>query len=246
MRNKEEPMKRVLHTVSDLRVRENENGKSESRTITGYAILFNTPSARLYSDGNEEAYEVIARGAVTKKLLDNCDIKMTMFHDRHLILARSKNGKGTLTYKVDDKGVYFEFDAPKTVDGDKALELVRRGDIAGCSFMFTTHYYDSGFVSRSVKTVKGKTIVTYTVKVITGIYDFTLAADPAYPDTNCNARAQEKEMTDKARVKKAIEEMRKVANTPIMGYPIVISSRDKRKIVATQVTEMRKAAKSGL
>ncbi|MBO5246147.1 MAG: hypothetical protein J6B28_02680, partial [Eubacterium sp.] len=42
----------------------------------------------------------------------------------HLILARSKNGKGTLTYSVDDKGVYFEFEAPKTVDGDKALELV--------------------------------------------------------------------------------------------------------------------------
>lgn len=244
MKNKEEPMKRVLHTVSDLRVRENENGKSESRTITGYAILFNTPSARLYSDGNEEAYEVIARGAVTKKLLDNCDIKMTMFHDRHLILARSKNGKGTLTYKVDDKGVYFEFDAPKTVDGDKALELVRRGDIAGCSFMFTTHYYDSGFVSRSVKTVKGKTIVTYTVKVITGIYDFTLAADPAYPDTNCNARAQE--MANEARVMKVVEEMREVANTPIMGKPIEIKCRDKHKIVAAQVTEMRKVAKCGL
>lgn len=244
MKNKEEPMKRVLHTVSDLRVRESENGKSESRTITGYAILFNTPSARLYSDGNEEAYEVIARGAVTKKLLDNCDIKMTMFHDRHLILARSKNGKGTLTYNVDEKGVYFEFDAPKTVDGDKALELVRRGDIAGCSFMFTTHYYDNGFVSRSVKTVKGKTIVTYTVKVITGIYDFTLAADPAYPETNCNARAQE--MANEARVMKAVEEMREAANTPIMGKPIEIKSRDKRKSIAAQVTEMRRAAKCGL
>ena len=99
-KNKNEVIKRLLHTVTDLRVREAKEGEAESRTITGYAILFNTPSARLYSDGNEEAYEVIARGAVTKKLLDNCDIKMTMFHDRHLILARSKNGKGTQLYKV--------------------------------------------------------------------------------------------------------------------------------------------------
>lgn len=152
---------------------------------------------------------------------------MTMFHDRHLILARSKNGKGTLTYNVDDKGVYFEFEAPKTVDGDKALELVRRGDIAGCSFMFTTHYYDNAFVSRSVKIVKGKTIVTYTVKVITGIYDFTLAADPAYPDTNCNARAQE--AANEARVMRAVEEMRQAANTPIMDKPIEIKRRNRRQ-----------------
>ena len=244
MKSKKEPMKRVLHTVTDLRVREAKEGEAESRTITGYAILFNTPSAPLWDYDDEEAREIIAPGAVTKELLDGCDIKFTMFHDRHLILARSKNGKGTLTYKVDDKGVYFEFDAPNTVDGDKALELVRRGDITGCSFMFTTHYYDSGFVSRSVKTVKGKTIVTYTVKVITGIYDFTLAADPAYPDTNCNARAQE--MANEARVMKVVEEMREAANTPIMGKPIEIKCRDKHKIVAAQVTEMRKAAKCGL
>ena len=34
-------------------------------------------------------------------------------------------------------------------------------------------------------------MITYTVNVITGIYDFTLAADPAYPDTNCEAEARE-------------------------------------------------------
>ena len=153
--------------------------------------MFNVPSAPLYSYDDEEAREVIAPGAVTKELLDGCDIKMTMFHNRQLILARSKNGAGTLSYGVDDKGVYFEFEAPKTADGDKALELVRRGDIAGCSFMFTTHYYDSTYVARDVKREDGKTIVTYTVNVITGIYDFTLAADPAYPDTTCEAEARE-------------------------------------------------------
>ena len=190
-KNKDTVISRMLHTVTDLRVRETAVGEVESRTITGYAILFDTPSAPLYSYDDEEAYEVIARGAVTKELLDGCDIKMTMFHNLQLILARSKNGKGTLSYGVDDKGVYFEFEAPKTADGDKALELVRRGDIAGCSFMFTTHYYDSAYVARDVKRVDGKTVITYTVNVITGIYDFTLAADPAYPDTNCEAEARE-------------------------------------------------------
>ncbi len=234
----------MLHTVTDLRVREANEGEAESRIITGYAILFNTPSAKLYSDGDEEAYEVIARGAVTKKLLDSCDIKMTMFHDRQLILARSKNGTGTLTYKVDNKGVYFEFDAPNTTDGDKALELVRRGDISGCSFMFTTHYYDNGFVTRSVKKTNGKTIVTYTVKVITGIYDFTLAADPAYPDTTCEA--ERRDLVKESRVKKIVEEMREAANTPILGKAIENKSQDRRKSAAAQVAEMRKIAKCGM
>ena len=190
-KNKDAVISRMLHTVTDLQVREAAEGEAASRTITGYAILFNVPSAPLYSYDDEEAREVIAPGAVTKELLDGCDIKMTMFHNRQLILARSKNGAGTLSYGVDDKGVYFEFEAPKTADGDKALELVKRGDIAGCSFMFTTHYYDSAYVARDVKREDGKTIVTYTVNVITGIYDFTLAADPAYPDTTCEAEARE-------------------------------------------------------
>lgn len=181
----------MLHTATDLRVREASEGEAESRTITGYAILFDVPSAPLYDYDDEEAREVIAPGAVTKELLDGCDIKFTMFHDRQLMLARSKNGVGTLSYSVDDKGVYFEFDAPNTTDGDKALELVRRGDISGCSFAFTTHYYDSAYVARDVQRVDGKTIITYTVNVITGIYDFTLAADPVYPDTSCETEARE-------------------------------------------------------
>ena len=87
----------MLHTVTDLQVREAAEGEAASRTITGYAILFNVPSAPLYSYDDEEAREVIAPGAVTKELLDGCDIKMTMFHNRQLILARSKNGAGTLS-----------------------------------------------------------------------------------------------------------------------------------------------------
>ena len=219
-KNKDKIITRLLHTVTDLRVREVNEGEVESRIITGYAILFNAPSAPLYAYDDEEAREVIAPGAVTKELLDGCDIKMTMFHDRQLILARSKNGAGTLTYRVDDKGVYFEFAAPNTVDGDKALELVRRGDISGCSFMFTTHYYDSAYVSRDVQRVDGKTIITYTVNVITGVYDFTLAADPAYPDTTCEAERRElvKELREpekpkvETKVCEQVREMRRAAS----------------------------------
>ena len=223
VKNKDTVVNRILHTVTDLRVREAQEGEAASRTITGYAILFGVPSEPLYAYDDEEAREVIAPGAVTKELLDGCDIKMTMFHDRQLILARSKNGAGTLTYGVDDKGVYFEFEAPNTVDGDKALELVRRGDISGCSFAFSTHYYDSAYVQRTVQRVDGKTIITYPVNVITGIYDFTLAADPAYPDTNCEAEVRE-----------LIRELREPEQPD--------GKEEREKKAREQVREMRRAA----
>ena len=187
MKEKYTEVRRALLTLSDMRVRETGQGRKPGRTITGYAILFNNLSEPLYSDDDEECREMILPGAVTKELLDGSDIKMTMFHDPELLLARSRNGEGTLKYRVDKKGVAFEFEAPETDDGDKALELVRRGDICGCSFMFSTHYYDEDYVERSVRRVNGRNLITYRVKVITGIYDFTLAADPAYLDTSTEA-----------------------------------------------------------
>lgn len=217
-KNKETEAKRILRTeCAELQVREAAEGEAPSRTITGYAILFGVPSAPLWSDEDSEAREVIAPDAITKELLDGCDIKFTMFHDRQLILARSKSGNGTLTYTVDEKGVKFEFEAPNTADGDKALELVRRGDISGCSFAFTTRYWDSDFVERTTKVVNGFTQITYTVKAVTGVYDFTLAADPAYPDTSVEAREfiaglrEPETKPDNENLRKQLREMRRAA-----------------------------------
>lgn len=230
MKNKDLIVRRCLCTPTELHVRESAEGEAPSRTITGYAILFNVPSAPLWSEEDSEAREVIAPEAVTKDVLDAQDIKMTMFHDRQLILGRSNKGGGTLSYTVDDKGVAFEFDAPNTVDGDKALELVRRGDISGCSFAFTTHYYDSDFVERQSEVApNGVNKITYRVKAVTGIYDFTLAADPYYPDTSVEAREFAKEL--------------KREQTP---EPDPKQEEEKKAKMREQLREMRHAAKSSL
>ena len=226
-KNKNDLVRREV-VVTELHVREAGEGEAASRTIVGRAILFNTPSAPLWSDDEEEAREIIAPEAITKELLDGCDIKFTMFHDRQLILARSNKGTGTLSYTVDDKGVAFEFEAPNTVDGDKALELVKRGDLAGCSFAFSTHYWDESFVSRTVEVRDGRAYITYTVKAVTGVYDMTLAADPAYPDTSVEAREFARDLreaakpgqpeapkVDKEKVEKQLREMRRAANTKL-------------------------------
>ena len=216
-------------TPTELHIREAAEGEAPSRTIIGYAILFNVPSAPLWSDDDSEAREMIAPEAVTKELLDAQDIKMTMFHDNHALLARSNKGDGTLSYTVDDKGVMFEFNAPNTVDGDKALELVRRGDISGCSFAFTTHYFDRDFVERqSSVAANGVNNITYKVKAITGIYDFTLAANPYYPDTSVEVRELTKEL--------------KCEQTPAA---VITASEEKEKALK-QLRDMRHAAQRNM
>lgn len=228
MDNNKETIRRETLFPAGLQVREAPDG-AESRTIEGYAILFGVPSAPFWSDEDGECHEVIAAEAVTRDLLDASDIKMTMFHDRQLILARSNKGEGTLSYEVDDKGVKFSFEAPRTADGDKALELVRRGDISGCSFMFSTRYYDESCVSHEVEIRDGRVYETYTVRVITGIYDFTLAADPAYPDTSVDVR----ELADSLRRERISEKEAEAESITENNYK-------------EQVAEMRASARMSL
>lgn len=188
MEKKTTEIKREIHTAGSVHVRALGEGEVSGRTIEGYAIRFDTPSAPLWQDEDEELREIIERGAVTQELLDSSDIRFTMFHDRQLLLARSKQGAGTLSYRIDEKGVWFSFEAPHTQDGDKALELVRSGIIDGCSFMFSTHYYDDAFVKRETRIENGRTVITCRVKTITGIHDMTITPDPAYPATEVEAR----------------------------------------------------------
>lgn len=201
---------------ASLHVRENSDPAAEpSRTITGRAIVFGVESEPLWADADSEAREVIAPEAITRELLDGCDIRFTMFHDRQLILARSCHGSGTLRYSVDAEGVTFEFDAPRTADGEKALELVRRGDISGCSFAFATAYGDPSCVERTVRREGGRSLVTYTVRSIDAVHDFTLAADPAYPATEVEARERAATAPAPATDLSELRRLREAADAPV-------------------------------
>lgn len=233
MANKNELVKREIQTPGKLFVRESAPGEAQSRKICGYAIMFNVPSVILDKDEHYEEREVIKPCAVTKALLDSSDIIMTMYHNREIVLARSNKGKGTLSYRIDNKGVFFEFDAPNSPNGDEALELVRRGDITGCSFIFGSYYYNDEYVRREEKKVNGVTQVTCYVLKMTGIYDFTITTKPAYPDTSVEAReAQERKAQKKAR------EIREIRERIGFKYPAT-----KKKSKAEVIRELREKAK---
>lgn len=185
--------KRTIAIVSGLRIREATDG-AESRTIEGYALKFGVRS-HLLCDWWNNYYEVLEPGCVTREMLDKQDIKLTMFHDRQLVLARSNKGNGTLNYEVDKVGVKFWAEMPHTVDGDKALELVSRGDIAGCSFIYSTDEGDSenavSYERLDEKGDDGEDILLRHVKRIDNVYDFTITTDPAYEQTDVSKREVE-------------------------------------------------------
>lgn len=190
--------KRTIAVMADLHIREAAAGE-ESRTIEGYALKFGVRS-RLLCDWWDYYYEQLEPGCVTREMLDRQDIKLTMFHDRQLILARSNKGVGTLSYEVDAVGVRFWAEMPHTVDGDKALELVQRGDIAGCSFCYSTDEGDSenavSYERLKEKTENGEDILLRHVKRIDNVYDFTLATDPAFEQTTVSRREVEEAGVD--------------------------------------------------
>ncbi len=212
--------KRTIAIVSGLRIREATEG-AESRTIEGYALKFGVRS-RLLCDWWNNYYEVLEPGCVTREMLDTQDIKLTMFHDRQLVLARSNKGQGTLSYEVDSVGVKFWAEMPHTVDGDKALELVSRGDIAGCSFIYSTDEDDSenavSYERLKEKGADGEDILLRHVKRIDNVYDFTITTDPAYEQTDVSKREVEAagvkfeptqpKRIDEGRKREAIREMR--------------------------------------
>lgn len=164
------------------RLREVTEGGESKRVIEGYAIVFGVES-RMLVDYWEDYREIIEPGAITEDELAQMDIKMTMWHNREKLLARSNKGVGTLKLSVDDIGVKYEFEAPNTSDGGNAYELVKRGDMSGSSF---TYWSDE---SSSVSYTKDDDdIMIRHVKKINMIYEMTLASDPAYVQTSVTAR----------------------------------------------------------
>lgn len=170
------------YNASGVQYREATN--DSPATIEGYAIVFNSPSCIMGNDGGVPVREIIDSEAVTRDLLDSSDIKMTLYHSNKRLLARSKQGAGTLTYDIDGHGVRFSFPVPDTVDGDTAKELVRSGIIDGCSFAFTVPDVPGAVVVERGKH-EGNDTIFVRVCQISAIYDFTLTPDPAYESTDC-------------------------------------------------------------
>lgn len=180
--------------VSGLHVRETDDGQ-KGRTIEGYAVVFGVRSVNLTPWSSvREVYEIMEPGCITNDLLNRSDVVLTAFHNNQIILGRWREGKGTLSLMLDERGLKISCTLAETRTASELLTSIERGDITGMSFAFTADEEDNengvSYERTDTKTKDGKEVWLRHVKKVTGLYDVTIAGHPAYKQTTLEAREQ--------------------------------------------------------
>jgi len=149
------------------------NAVAESRKIEGYAIVFNSKSELL----NNSFYEIIDPHALDGGVIQRSDCFALLNHDFNKgVLARSKDGAGTLLLSVDNIGLKYSFVAPETDLGNSTIEAIKRGDISASSFVFT--------VEKDKKEIQPDGTIIRTILQIQQLYDISPCYQPAYEATS--------------------------------------------------------------
>ena len=176
-------MTKIYRNTEDCQLRALEN----SRTIEGYAVVFNQRSVFL-PDWNKGRMveEVMMPGCITEELIAKSDVVANIDHDNSRMVARSINGEGSLRLSLDEHGLKFSYEAPLTNDGETVLQGVRRGDFRGCSFAYTCDEDTGVHYERNEKDPRA--LIRY-VDEVNGLYDVSVVIHPAYPQTNVDSRS---------------------------------------------------------
>lgn len=174
-----EPERRTIDLTLERR------GEGDSRTIRGYAAVFDSLSRNLGW----------FREKIDKKAFDDTDmtdVVAVLNHDFNILFARSSSK--TLTLGVDEKGLYYEFDAPKTTAGNDLLEMVSRGDINRSSFQFVA--------SRDMWEQDDEAGEIRTILAVKRLIDVSPVTMAAYPDTTVAKRSHDAFQTEEGEQKK--------------------------------------------
>ena len=136
--------------------------------------------------------EVILPGSLDG-VVQRSDVFALLNHDQNRgILARAKNGQGSLELCVDAKGLKYRFEAPKTALGDELLENLRRGEINESSFCFVVG--EDKWEKKEDGTWKR------TISKIDELFDVSPVYNAAYSQTTAYTRGRDtaQEELDKA------------------------------------------------
>jgi HK97 family phage prohead protease len=152
----------------------------ETRTITGYAVVFDKPS-HVMGRGSWAFQETIARTAFEG--VDMSKVVATFNHNFDNILARADSN--TLNLTIDDFGLKYTFESPNTTAGNDLLENVRNGNIKGSSFMFSVK--EQKWTYKEDENDPDLREVTKVDELI----ELGPVTMPAYPDTSAAKRSHE-------------------------------------------------------
>lgn len=169
-----------MNNNKNIEIRKTQHVTTEGRKICGYAVLFNCQSEDL------GFYEIIEPQAITEETIKQSDVFAKFNHDDDKVLARSKFGNGSLSLELDEKGLYYEFEAPNNIWGDTLLEHIKRGEIDASSFAFTVSQGGDKWEK------DGNGTLYRTISKIDQLYDVSPVFQPAYSNTTCTARNLDK------------------------------------------------------
>lgn len=166
-------MNKIYRNFQEIRA------NSDSRTISGYAVVFDSWSRDLGG-----FTEIIRSSAITQELLNESDVIANINHDDSLMVARWKEGEGTLRLTLDEKGLRFEFEAPDTERGNQLLWDVRNGNLYECSFCFALP--DNDTCQRWFRGEDGS--LKREITQIGWLHDVSVVTVAAYPATSVDNR----------------------------------------------------------
>jgi HK97 family phage prohead protease len=168
MRHRQHTNKFEIRTApEEMRVSQDASG---NRTVSGYAVLWNTPS-------NDLGFiEKVTPGAFKDSLAAN-DVRLLKEHKPEMLLARTSSG--TLTLAEDQKGLKFAATLPNSPLGQDVAESLERRDLQGMSFGF-----------RAIKQAWGKNNgqATRTLHKC-ALSEISIVGNPAYAQTSVDLRS---------------------------------------------------------
>jgi len=171
----EDAMNPYRHTAPvKLEVRESAMG-AEYLTVTGYAAVFDQMSHDLGG-----FREIIQPGAFADVLGASPDVHLVIGHNMDLPLARTRNGTLELGEDIRGLRMWARIDSRLSYAKDLAVQL-KSGLVDQMSFAFTI---PEGGDTWSVDDAGS---VTRTVHRIDGLYDVSVVAAGAYPQTDVQA-----------------------------------------------------------
>lgn len=171
----------------------------EGSIIEGTPIVFNQDTKLQYWTG-----EYIER--IDAHALDNADLKdirLFINHDTNKIaLARTKNGRGTMSFSIDDDGLHIKanLDTENNQEARSLYSAIKRGDMDGMSFMFRIKSQEWLNLDSDCP--------TRVIKEISIVHEVSVVNFPAYPQTSIDARniSEETEYSPLEEARKAAEE----------------------------------------
>lgn len=168
--------KELEYRSLDFEVRNSEDNENEL-IIEGYIAKFDTQT-ELW----EGYYEKIDRKAFNDTLKDGHNIFLLYHHDFSKPLASTRNK--TLELNTDKIGLKFRATINKNLTyASDVYELVKSGEVRGCSFGFRVKKHNVEYDSKMDKVER----TLLEIELIEG----TITPIPAYEDTEVQARAKE-------------------------------------------------------